>query len=133
MTVSLFHSDDYMKSLVLICNLCSVPFLYTFSFISNGQCVYNCYYMVPGLELLFYVKIFKCHHSVTVSLMSLVLFQKYLRCQFSPCLFSYSAKSAAIQQCFSLTTNQRIVLSATIIQRNEQAVCKRASYQRHHR
>jgi hypothetical protein len=43
--------------------------------------------MVPGLELLFYVKIFKCHHSVTVSLMSLVLFQKYLRCQFSPCLF----------------------------------------------
>jgi hypothetical protein len=35
---------------------------------------------------------------------------------------SLSAESAAIQQCFSLTTNQRTVLSATINQRNEQAV-----------
>jgi hypothetical protein len=32
-----------------------------------------------------------------------------------------SAESAAIQQCFSLMTNQRTVLSATINQRNEQA------------
>jgi hypothetical protein len=38
-----------------------------------------------------------------------------------PVRFSYSAESAAIQQCFSLTTNQRTVLSATINQRNEQA------------
>jgi hypothetical protein len=34
---------------------------------------------------------------------------------------SLSAESAAIQQCFSLTTNQRTVLSAIINQRNEQA------------
>jgi hypothetical protein len=32
-----------------------------------------------------------------------------------------SAESAAIQQCFSLVTNQRTVLSATINQRNEHA------------
>jgi hypothetical protein len=32
-----------------------------------------------------------------------------------------SAESAAIQQCFSLTANQRTVLSATINQRNEHA------------
>jgi hypothetical protein len=39
---------------------------------------------------------------------------------------SISAESAAIQQCFSLTINQRTVLSATTIQRNEQAVtCKK--------
>jgi hypothetical protein len=35
---------------------------------------------------------------------------------------SYLAKSAAIQQYFSFTINQRTVLSATINQRNEQAV-----------
>jgi hypothetical protein len=39
-----------------------------------------------------------------------------------PIRLSYSAESAAIQQCFSLTTHQRILLSATINQRNEQAV-----------
>jgi hypothetical protein len=38
-----------------------------------------------------------------------------------PVCLSYSAESAAIQQCFSLTTNQQIVLSAKINQRNEQA------------
>jgi hypothetical protein len=38
-----------------------------------------------------------------------------------PVRFAGSAESAAIQQCFSLTINQRTVLSATIIQRNEQA------------
>jgi hypothetical protein len=37
-----------------------------------------------------------------------------------PVRLSYSAESAAIQQCFSLTTNQRTVLLATINQRNEQ-------------
>jgi hypothetical protein len=37
-----------------------------------------------------------------------------------PVRLSYSAESAAIQQCFSLITNQRTVLSATINQRNEQ-------------
>jgi hypothetical protein len=37
-----------------------------------------------------------------------------------PVRLSYSAKSAAIQQCFSLTINQRTILSATINQRNEQ-------------
>jgi hypothetical protein len=36
---------------------------------------------------------------------------------------SISAESAVIQQCFSLTTNQRTVLSATANQRNEQAAC----------
>jgi hypothetical protein len=35
---------------------------------------------------------------------------------------SYSAKSTVIQQCFSLTINQQTVLSATINQRNEQAI-----------
>jgi hypothetical protein len=39
-----------------------------------------------------------------------------------PVRFAGSAQSAAIQQCFSLTTNQRTVLSATINQRNEQGV-----------
>jgi hypothetical protein len=34
---------------------------------------------------------------------------------------SYLAESAAIQQCFSLTANQRTILSATINQRNEHA------------
>jgi hypothetical protein len=38
-----------------------------------------------------------------------------------PVCLSYSVKSAAIQQCFSLTINQRTVLLATINQRNEQA------------
>jgi hypothetical protein len=38
-----------------------------------------------------------------------------------PVRFAGSAESAAIQQCFSLTINQRTVLSATIIHRNEQA------------
>jgi hypothetical protein len=38
-----------------------------------------------------------------------------------PVRLSYSAESAAIQQCFSLTINQRAVLSATINQRNEHA------------
>jgi hypothetical protein len=38
----------------------------------------------------------------------------------TPVRFAGSAESAAIQDCFSLTTNQRTVLSATIIQRNEQ-------------
>jgi hypothetical protein len=38
------------------------------------------------------------------------------------CKRSYSAELAAIQQCFSLTTNQRTGLSATINHRNEQAV-----------
>jgi hypothetical protein len=37
-----------------------------------------------------------------------------------PVRLSYSAELATIQQCFSLTTNQRTVLSATINQRNEQ-------------
>jgi hypothetical protein len=37
-----------------------------------------------------------------------------------PVRFAGSAESAAIQQCFSLTTNQRTVLLATINQRNEQ-------------
>jgi hypothetical protein len=37
-----------------------------------------------------------------------------------PVRLSYSAESAVIQQCFSLTTNQRTVLSTTINQRNEQ-------------
>jgi hypothetical protein len=40
-----------------------------------------------------------------------------------PVRFVRSAESAAIQQCFSLTTNQRTVLSATMNQRNEQVVC----------
>jgi hypothetical protein len=40
--------------------------------------------------------------------------------------FAGSAESAAIQQRFSLIINQRIVLSATIIQRNEQAEGGRA-------
>jgi predicted metal-dependent enzyme (double-stranded beta helix superfamily) len=38
-----------------------------------------------------------------------------------PVRLSLSAESAAIQQYFSLTTNQRTVLSATTNQRNEQA------------
>jgi hypothetical protein len=38
-----------------------------------------------------------------------------------PVCLSYSAESATIQQCFSLTINQQTVLSATINQRNEQA------------
>jgi hypothetical protein len=38
-----------------------------------------------------------------------------------PIRLSYSAKSAAIQRYFSLTINQQTVLSATTIQRNEQA------------
>jgi hypothetical protein len=38
-----------------------------------------------------------------------------------PVRFAGSAESATIQQYFSLTINQRTVLSATIIQRNEQA------------
>jgi hypothetical protein len=37
-----------------------------------------------------------------------------------PVRFAGSAESAAIQQCFSLTTNQRTVFSATMNQRNEQ-------------
>jgi hypothetical protein len=38
-----------------------------------------------------------------------------------PVRLSLSAESATIQQCFSLTINQRTVLSATINQQNEQA------------
>jgi hypothetical protein len=45
-----------------------------------------------------------------------------LKFNLHPVRLSYSAESAAIQQCFSLTTNQRTVLSAIINQRNEQAV-----------
>jgi hypothetical protein len=40
-----------------------------------------------------------------------------------PVRLDLSAESAAIHQCFSLTTNQRTVLSATINQRNEQGAC----------
>jgi hypothetical protein len=36
-----------------------------------------------------------------------------------PVRLSYSAESTAIQQYFSLTTNQRTVFSATINQRND--------------
>jgi hypothetical protein len=39
---------------------------------------------------------------------------------------SLSAESAVIQQYFSLTTKQRIVLSATTNQRKEQADCRHA-------
>jgi hypothetical protein len=38
-----------------------------------------------------------------------------------PVHLDLSAESAAIQQCFSLTINQRTVLSAIINQRNEHA------------
>jgi hypothetical protein len=52
--------------------------------------------------------------------------QKYEKCSgtslFHPVRLSYSTESAAIQQCFSLITNQRTVLSVTINQRNEYAV-----------
>jgi hypothetical protein len=45
-----------------------------------------------------------------------------------PVRLSYSAESAAIQQCFSLTTNQQTVVLATINQRNEQATNSRKTW-----
>jgi hypothetical protein len=44
---------------------------------------------------------------------------KVLMPTFHPLRFAGSAKSAAIQQCFSLTINQQTTLSAIINQRNE--------------
>jgi hypothetical protein len=46
----------------------------------------------------------------------------YRACRGALVRLSYSAKSAAIQQCFSLTINQRTVLSTIINQQNEQAI-----------
>jgi hypothetical protein len=41
---------------------------------------------------------------------------------YHPVRFAGSAESAVIQQYFSLTTNQRTVLSTAIIQRNDHGV-----------
>jgi hypothetical protein len=59
-------------------------------------------------------------HKAAVVVSSIVALGNYY-ILLHPVRFAGSAESAAIQQCFSLTTNQRTVLSATIYQRNKQA------------